>query len=156
MQRWSAGARSDARRNTAEARSNALDRQWNKNEQAIAESTALLRESEGNLGELFGVTRQVAGDAATVLSQSVLTTQYGIPTEGEERADFLRRVGGARERCRRSSSSNVCGTRSFVKWRRRQGRQVPRAVATLDDETRRKTRARPPSKRTSCASGRSP
>lgn len=85
-----------ARRNTAEARSNALDRQWNENEQRIAESTALLRESEGNLGELFGVTRQVAGDAATVLSQSVLTTQYGIPTEGEERADFLRRVAAAR------------------------------------------------------------
>ena len=85
-----------ARRNAAEARSNALDRQWNENEQRIAESTALLRESEGNLGELFGVTRQVAGDAATVLSQSVLTTQYGIPTEGEERADFLRRVAAAR------------------------------------------------------------
>ena len=63
---------------------------------ASPKSTTLLRESEGNLGELFGVTRQVAGDAATVLSQSVLSTQYGIPTEGEERADFLRRVAAAR------------------------------------------------------------
>jgi biopolymer transport protein ExbB len=85
-----------ARRNAAEARSNALDRQWNENEQRIAETTALLRESEGNLGELFGVTRQVAGDAATVLSQSVLSTQYGVPAEGEERSEFLRRVAGAR------------------------------------------------------------
>jgi biopolymer transport protein ExbB len=83
------------RRNAAEARSNALDRQWNANEQRIAETTALLTERQGNLGELFGVTRQVAGDAATVLSQSLLTTQYGVPTEGEERADFLRRLAGA-------------------------------------------------------------
>jgi biopolymer transport protein ExbB len=83
------------RRNAAEARSNALDRQWNENEQRIAETTALLSERQGNLGELFGVTRQVAGDAATVLNQSILTTQYGIPTEGEERADFLRRLAGA-------------------------------------------------------------
>ena len=83
------------RRNAAEARSNALDRQWNDNEQRIAETTALLTERQGNLGELFGVTRQVAGDAATVLSQSLLTTQYGVPTEGEERADFLRRLAGA-------------------------------------------------------------
>ena len=83
------------RRNAAEARSNALDRQWNDNEQRISETTALLTERQGNLGELFGVTRQVAGDAATVLSQSILTTQYGIPTEGEERAEFLRRLAGA-------------------------------------------------------------
>ena len=56
----------------------------------------LLTESQGNLGELFGVTRQVAGDAATVMQASVLSTQYGVPTEGEERAEFLRRLAGAR------------------------------------------------------------
>jgi biopolymer transport protein ExbB len=83
------------RRNAAEARSNALDRAWNDNEQRIAETTALLTERQGNLGELFGVTRQVAGDAATMLSQSLLTTQYGVPTQGEERSDFLRRLAGA-------------------------------------------------------------
>lgn len=83
------------RRNAAEARSNALDRRWNDNEQRIAETRSLLTERQGNLGELFGVTRQVAGDAATVLSQSLLTTQYGVPTEGEERAEFLRRIAGA-------------------------------------------------------------
>ena len=83
------------RRNAAEARSNALDRQWNDNEQKIAETTALLTERQGNLGELFGVTRQVAGDAATVLSQSLLTVQYPVPTDGEDRATFLRRLAGA-------------------------------------------------------------
>jgi biopolymer transport protein ExbB len=85
-----------ARRNAAEQRSNALDRQWTQNEQTIAEVTGLLREKQGNLGELFGVTRQVAGDAATVLQQSMLSAQYGTPTEGEERAEFLRRLAGAR------------------------------------------------------------
>jgi biopolymer transport protein ExbB len=84
------------RRNNAEARSNALDRQWNANEQSIADQTALLREREGNLGELFGVTRQVAGDAATVMQASVLSAQYGVPAEGEERSEFLRRLAGAR------------------------------------------------------------
>jgi biopolymer transport protein ExbB len=85
------------RRNAAEARSNALDRQWNQNEQTLAETQALLSESEGNLGELFGVTRQVAGDAATVLQGSLLSAQYGVPAEGEERADFMRRLAAARE-----------------------------------------------------------
>jgi biopolymer transport protein ExbB len=85
-----------ARRNAAEARSNALDRAWNENEQKIADTRTLLTESQGNLGELFGVTRQVAGDAATVLQGSVLSAQYGTPAEGEERAEFLRRLAAAR------------------------------------------------------------
>ena len=37
------------RRNNAEARSNALDRQWNENEQRIAETNTLLAERQGNL-----------------------------------------------------------------------------------------------------------
>ena len=85
-----------ARRNAAESRSNALDRQWQDNETHIDELTVLLRQHEGNLGELFGVTRQVAGDAANVLQQSQLSVAY-MPTEGgEERATFLRRVAAAR------------------------------------------------------------
>ena len=84
------------RRNAAEARSNALDRAWNANEQRISEVQTLLNERLGNLGELFGVTRQVAGDAATVMQQSLLSTQYGVPAEGEERAEFMRRLAGAR------------------------------------------------------------
>jgi biopolymer transport protein ExbB len=84
------------RRNAAEARSNALDQAWNNNEGRIAELTELLQQHEGNLGELFGVTRQVAGDAATVLSQSLVSTQYGTPEGGEERSAFMRRIAGAR------------------------------------------------------------
>ncbi len=83
------------RRNAAEARSNALDRQWTENEQTIAETNTLLTERQGNLGELFGVTRQVAGDAATVLQSSLVSAQYGVADDGEERAEFLRRLAGA-------------------------------------------------------------
>lgn len=86
------------RRNNAEARSNALDKQWNENEKIISEKEELLKQHQGNLGELFGVTRQVAGDAANQLQQSLLTTQYGAPKAGEEdRAEFLRRLAGAKE-----------------------------------------------------------
>jgi biopolymer transport protein ExbB len=85
-----------ARRNAAEARSNSLDKTWNENEKRIAEINNLLKQRQGNLGELFGVTRQVAGDAANVLQASILTTQYGTPKEGEERAEFLRRLAGAK------------------------------------------------------------
>jgi biopolymer transport protein ExbB len=123
------------RRNAAEARSNALDRQWNDNEQKIAETTALLTERQGNLGELFGVTRQVAGDAATVLSQSLLTTQYGLPAEGEERAAFLRRLAGATalpsitelERLWYEILREMTDTAKVVKFRT--------AVAQADDES---------------------
>jgi biopolymer transport protein ExbB len=85
-----------ARRNAAEARSNSLDKAWNENEKRIAEINNLLKQRQGNLGELFGVTRQVAGDSANTLQASILSTQYGTPKEGEERAEFLRRLAGAK------------------------------------------------------------
>ena len=124
-----------ARRNAAEARSNALDRQWNENEQRISETNALLTESQGNLGELFGVTRQVAGDAATVLQASVLSSQYGAPAEGEERADFMRRLAAARalpsivelERLWYEMVREMTDAGKVVKFRA--------AVAPVDDET---------------------
>jgi biopolymer transport protein ExbB len=123
------------RRNAAEQRSTALDRQWNENEQTIAETNSLLSERQGNLGELFGVTRQVAGDAATVLSQSLLTTQYGVPAEGEERADFLRRLAAATalpsiaelERLWYEMHREMTDAAKVVKYRT--------AIARLDDET---------------------
>ncbi|MDX2222531.1 MAG: MotA/TolQ/ExbB proton channel family protein [Rhodospirillaceae bacterium] len=85
-----------ARRNAAEARSAALDKAYAENDARIAEVNELLTQKAGNLGELFGVTRQVAGDAATVLQASLLTTEFkGLETE--ERSDFLRRLAGAKE-----------------------------------------------------------
>lgn len=86
-----------ARRNAAEARGNALDKEWNSNEKRIAEMNELLKQHQGNLGELFGVTRQVAGDAANTLQDSLLSAQFGKPKDGsEERSDFLRRLAGAK------------------------------------------------------------
>jgi biopolymer transport protein ExbB len=123
------------RRNAAEQRSNALDRQWTANEQTISETTSLLTESQGNLGELFGVTRQVAGDAATMLQQSLVSTQYGAPAEGEERAEFLRRIAAARalpsivelERLWYEMHREMTDGGKVVKFRT--------AVASLDDES---------------------
>jgi len=83
-------------RSAQESRSTALDQQWTQNEARIEEISAQLKQSQGNLGELFGVTRQVAGDSATVLQQSLLTAQYGQPEKGEDRAEFMRRMADAR------------------------------------------------------------
>jgi biopolymer transport protein ExbB len=85
-----------ARRDRAEAYSQELDRRWEANEARIEEITALLEQHQGNLGELFGVTRQIAGDAAGVLRESLISTQLH-PPEGEEgRAEFMVRIAAAR------------------------------------------------------------
>jgi biopolymer transport protein ExbB len=41
-----------------------LSTEFDNNEKEINEVGTLLKQREGNLGELFGVTRQVAGDTA--------------------------------------------------------------------------------------------
>ncbi len=85
-----------ARRDRAEAFSQQLDRQWEANEARIAETTALLEQHQGNLGELFGVTRQIAGDSAGVLRESLISTQLAPPEGQEARADFMVRIAAAR------------------------------------------------------------
>lgn len=85
-----------ARRNAAEARGNALNAEFDSNVVRIAELTQLLRQHEGNLGELFGVTRQIAGDAANVLQGSMLTVQYPAPEGEEDRAEFLVRLAAVK------------------------------------------------------------
>ena len=86
----------EARRNAAEARSASLDRQWQDNEKRIVELGLLLKQHQGNLGELFGVTRQVAGDAANVMEQSLLGAGFRDPAETEDRVDFLKRLAAAK------------------------------------------------------------
>lgn len=86
-----------ARRARAEGRSNALGAEFDQNDKRITEMRELLHQYQGNLGELFGVTRQVAGDAATVLSQSMISAQFPV-AEGEESRDALmRRIAAAKE-----------------------------------------------------------
>jgi len=78
-----------ARRNAAEARTNQLDKAYTDNQTHLEEMTVLLKQHEGNLGELFGVTRQIAGDAANVLQQSMLTVHYPAQEGQKDRAKFL-------------------------------------------------------------------
>ena len=118
------------RRNAAEARSNALDREWNGNEQRIAELNELLSQHQGNritsynvcytkllrqqlrdkaqslgLAELFGLARQVANDTSSILQQSLITTQFPTPEGQLPRDEFLRQFAA------RITSYNVCYTK---------------------------------------------
>lgn len=86
-----------ARRNRAEARSNALSAEFDQSSKRIEEMRELLHQYQGNLGELFGVTRQVAGDAATVLNQSLLTVQFPAAEGEESREALMRRIAAAKE-----------------------------------------------------------
>jgi len=78
-----------ARRNAAEAQGNALNKAFDENQARLDEMKVLLKQHEGNLGELFGVTRQIAGDAANVLQQSMLTVHYPAQDGQVDRAKFL-------------------------------------------------------------------
>lgn len=84
------------RRARADARSKALDTEWNANDQRIQDMQALLHQYQGNLGELFGVTRQVAGDSASVLHQSLQSLQFATSEGEESREDLMRRIAAAK------------------------------------------------------------
>jgi biopolymer transport protein ExbB len=84
-------AEAQRRRDAAEAESQRLSAQFDANDLQLTALDTQLKERAGNLGELFGVTRQVAGDAATALSQSMISAQY------PEREDFLRALAGRKE-----------------------------------------------------------
>lgn len=81
----------EAKRKAAEARSQRLSAQYDANEKLIAELETALEERSGNLGELFGVTRQVAGDTATALSQSMISGE--LP----DREAFMRKLADSKE-----------------------------------------------------------
>jgi biopolymer transport protein ExbB len=76
----------------AEARSQALEKEYQGNEVTIAELEEALELRMGNLGELFGVTRQIAGDTRGNIEASITTAQYG-----RERVDFLENLGKNKE-----------------------------------------------------------
>jgi biopolymer transport protein ExbB len=84
-------AEAQRRRDQAEAESTRLSAQFDANDLQLNALDAQLKERAGNLGELFGVTRQVAGDAATALSQSMISAQY------PDREAFLRALAGRKE-----------------------------------------------------------
>ncbi len=59
----------------------AYEVEFTKNERLLAEQEQELRTRLGNMGELFGVIRQVAGDARANLDASVVSAEY--PKRGE-------------------------------------------------------------------------
>ncbi len=84
------------RRNEAEARGRQLDAQWVANADALVAARERLALNEGNLGELSGVTRQVAGDVAGSFSASMLSALDPPPAEGTEgRTEFMSRLAAA-------------------------------------------------------------
>lgn len=83
------GARRDL--GNAEAESKRLSGLMDTNEVEINNLKELLRQRQGSLGELFGVTRQVAADAANTLEQSLLSARY------PDRVEFLRTMSTAKE-----------------------------------------------------------
>lgn len=66
-----------ARRELAaeEARSNRLKETFDANERELTQQAELLRARLGNLGEVFGVVRQVAGDTKGVVDNSLVSAQ---------------------------------------------------------------------------------
>jgi biopolymer transport protein ExbB len=65
-----------AKWNAAKARSDNLSKQFDANEVTLADLETKLKAREGNLGELFGVTRQVAGDSSAIMYNSITSGQF--------------------------------------------------------------------------------
>jgi biopolymer transport protein ExbB len=85
-----------AKRNAAEAASASLSAQYDANEIRINELNELLRQRQGNLGELFGVTRQIAGETSNALADSMIGTQFPAAKGTEDRVSFLKRMADAK------------------------------------------------------------
>ena len=73
----------EARLAEAEARSEELSETFDANEQTLSELETQLQAESGEVGELFGVFRQVAGDVGGVLNDSMIGGQH------RERGAFL-------------------------------------------------------------------
>jgi len=74
-----------------EDRSQRLENSYNENEALLAETEARLTERLGQLGELFGVVRQVATDTSGQVYDSLTTSQLG------DRQELLERLGRSKE-----------------------------------------------------------
>ncbi len=85
-------AAAKAKEARAEDRSQALEKEYQEKEVTIAELEEALKVRMGNLGELFGVTRQIAGDTRGNIEASITTAQYG-----RDRVEFLEDLGKSKE-----------------------------------------------------------
>ena len=88
-----------AKRDALSATSNTLSEQFSANELKINELKKALREKATALGltEIFGLSKQVAGDSATVLRQSLISTQFPAKAGEQDRDEFLRAYAASSE-----------------------------------------------------------
>ena len=84
-------AEAKRKRDEAEARSKGLSATFDANEMKLAELSDRMDQRVGNLGELFGVVRQVAGDGSAIMYNSLLSAQFGA------RDEFFAELGKAKE-----------------------------------------------------------
>ena len=63
-------------RDEEQRKSDQISAKFDQNELALNDLESLLKVREGNLGELFGVTRQVAADLSSVVYNSLISVQY--------------------------------------------------------------------------------
>jgi len=63
-------------RDAEQQRSQQISAKFDQNELELNDLETLLKAREGNLGELFGVTRQVATDLSSVVYNSLVSVQY--------------------------------------------------------------------------------
>ncbi len=82
-----------AEKDAAEKRSEQLIADFEKNEKDLSELETSLNQKIGQLGEMFGVVRQVAGDLRGIVGGSYVSSQ---PTT-EDRAEFLEELGRSKE-----------------------------------------------------------
>ncbi|MCF6264547.1 MAG: MotA/TolQ/ExbB proton channel family protein [Xanthomonadales bacterium] len=74
-----------------ELRAEVLTAEYGANEKELAEMMETLTDRMGNLGELFGVVRQISGDVLSVVNDSMVSAQF--PGRGE----FLAELAQAKE-----------------------------------------------------------
>jgi biopolymer transport protein ExbB len=88
----------ETRRNTVQTAADQIQARYSDNEVRINEVNRQLVEKANSLGlsELFGLSRQVAGEAAVVLQQSLLTTQFPNALGEGGRDQFLREFSAGR------------------------------------------------------------
>jgi biopolymer transport protein ExbB len=68
----------------------ALQAAYDANEKKLTELQAQVETKAGNLGEMFGVVRQVANDFSSVVHNSIISAQY------PDREDFVAKLAGAK------------------------------------------------------------
>lgn len=92
-------ADAQARRDELAAQSDAMAAEFSANEVKVKELDKSLRDKIAALGltEVFGLSRQVAGDLAMTLQQSLISTQFP-PADGQpSRSDALRALSASKD-----------------------------------------------------------